>query len=158
MADCTWHILKTEPHKESTVCLALERAGAIVFIPTIYLSKTLSRPQKRFKMVPTPLIPRIVFFQGDLSHLDLEQDRDIRHSQGIVRTNGIAWQVTNAQMIQFREALANDYLADGKWLPMSPDEKRAYKQRQRDRRTVKTLSDLINLTPELFGIEQEIAA
>ena len=160
MADCTWQILRVEAHKESTVCLALERAGAIVFIPTVYLSKTLSRQQNRVKMVPVPVIRRIIFFQGNLSHIDLEKDGDIRHSLGIARSpiTGSPWLITNAKMMQFRDYLAADYLGDGEWLPVTPAEKKAHKQREKDLHTVKSLAELDKFVPELFGIEQEIAA
>lgn len=149
-----WHIIKTEPSKENYVARALERKGVRIYLPMEYFSQTISRRTRRVRMIGKPAIPRVVFFWGliDFDH------HEILHSRGLAMTGGTIWQVTDPQMRNFMESLADAYFADGKWLPMTKEQLKAYKKRKREQNRARSLADLIKFKDELFGIDEREAA
>lgn len=149
MIGLIWRILKTETRKEGLVAKSLEDIGAQTFIPHVWKLKTISIRAKRFGLILTPAIPKIVFFSCASSIADILA---IRHSKGLAATQGGSiWSVSDRQMRHFQEGLADDHYGDGTWLPITADEKKAWKQRERDRTTARSLADLERLAPQLFG-------
>jgi hypothetical protein len=144
-----WHILKAKHTKEASVARALERMGCPIYLPLDYVPITISRRTRRTRMEGKPAISRIVFFQGPL-----DQDYTaIRHSEGLGRTGSDIWQVSDTQMRRFQEALCDAYFDGGTWLPMTQADRKAYRERQKQRNRVKSFAELVKLTPELFGVE-----
>ena len=146
-----WRIIKTEFRKESLVSKALEDdVGAQTFIPHVWKLKTVSSQAKRYGLVLTPAIPRIVFFASARSIADILA---IRYQKGLATTqDGSPWLITEKQMRHFQEGLADDYFGDGKWLPLTAAEKKEWKARERERRTARSLEELERLASQLFGV------
>lgn len=143
-----WYILKTEPQKEVDVEFALKWRGFITYLPMEHHVKKISRRANIVIPKPKPAIPRVVFFFASEAAFPLP---DIDNSAGLARGSDGPWCVSDRQMRYFQEGIAAAYCDDGSWLPISKEEKKAHKAREKAKRTANSLVDLIKFTPELFG-------
>lgn len=108
----TWFVETVDIGKEAFVARARERMGCDVYLATTVTSHPVThkgpRRTKRRIMREIPLWPRHIF-------INLSEEGDfesIRHSQGLRRTNGLAWRIPERQMLRFMMAIRDAVMAD----------------------------------------------
>jgi Transcription termination factor nusG len=140
-----WHILKTEPHRETFVEKALLSQAFETYLPLEYYSITVSRQARRFQMMSKPMVPRTVFVLGDSAKLSM---LDVRYAKGLATSQGEIWNVSPTQMRKFQEGIASDLYGDG---AITRQELKSYKAKLKAQNTAHSLADLTRLKPQLFG-------